>query len=218
MAELRWPTTPEFVQAASQHGASIVSDIIIALWAGYDRFFTEVVAPLGDYPVGDEMERTITLMLYPFVRQAMSGFEPYYVAHAHRENESRAPAPAQAPEYDLAFVLRANPRVCWPVEAKFLRTDGTVRAYVDEIDDQYLSCRYGPFSSSGAMLAYLFTGDPLKLLSNIEKSLGVPLGRAAFANARHHRTSNHERRVPPGKPYPSRFECHHLVMPVRMAP
>lgn len=215
ISELRWPTSPEFVQAASQHGASIVSDIVAALWAGYDSFFADVIAPLGSYPVGDEMERNLTSLLHPHVRDAMTGFEPYYVAHAQRENETRAPAPAQAPEYDLAFVLNANPRVCWPVEAKFLQTDGTVTAYVDEIDEQYLSCRYAPFSSSGAMLAYLFTGDPSKLLANIANSLGLPMAVPSYINGRHHRTTDHQRRVPQGKSYPSSFQCHHLVMPVR---
>lgn len=213
IAEMRWPETPEFVAAASQHGATIIADIIEALWVGYDRFHAEVIVPLGHYDPGDEMERNLTQLLFPHVKRAMTGYEPYYVAHGHRENESRAPAPAQAPEYDLAFVLNANPRVCWPAEAKFLRTDKTVKAYADEIDEQYLTCRYGPFSSSGAMLAYLLAGDPTQFLDNVEGVNGVPLTQ--WPGGRHHRTSDHPRRVPPGKAYPATFRCHHLVMPIR---
>lgn len=216
IGELRWPSTPEFVQTASQHGATVVSDIISALWSGYDAFFADVIVPLGQYAIGDEMERSISQTLHQYVNRAMTGFEPYFVAHAQRENESRAQAPAQAPEYDLAFVLHDNPRVCWPAEAKFLRSDRAVAEYVEEIADQFLTCRYGPFSSSGAMLAYLFKGDPAKLFSNIQNGLGQPLATPGNANGRQHRTTNHARKVPVGKPYPPKFECHHLIMPVRV--
>jgi hypothetical protein len=72
------------------------------------------------------------------VSAALTGFEPLVCIHAQREFETRMPAPAQAPECDLAFVLRANPRVSWSAEAKIVATDRTIAAYVADVDVQYL--------------------------------------------------------------------------------
>ena len=90
----------------------------------------------------------------------MSGDEPFYVQHGPFERETMRPPPAQPPEYDLAFVFRADERIMWPIEAKVLETPGGVADYVRDIREEYLKCRYGPFSASGAMLAYLLDRYP----------------------------------------------------------
>jgi hypothetical protein len=216
IAELRWPETPEFVEAAEILAENVVTTMTNALWDAYDSLRNEVLALLGAYEVGDEMERQVTLLLHPWISAALTGFEPFTCQHAQREFETRMPAPAQAPEYDLAFVLRANPRISWPAEAKVVATDGTIAAYVADITDQYMTCRYAPFSSGGAMLAYLIAGTPETFFDNVGGALACSMETPPWSGSRSHRFSIHQRDVPEGKPYPRKFECHHLVMPIRL--
>jgi hypothetical protein len=212
IGELRWPETPEFVAVASQVKQNAVAIIIDALWSGYDLLVAEVLARIDVNQADAEVERSITQLLEPRIREHLSSYLPFYVQHSVRENESRRPPPAQAPEYDVAFVLRENPRVCWPVEAKVLRTDRTLAAYLADIREQFLTCRYAPFSASGAMVGYLLKGDPHRALGNIEAALAMPLINGPNSSPRPHKVSAHVRLVPEGKPYPALFECHHLMM------
>lgn len=216
IAELRWPETPEFVEAAELLAENVVETMTNALWNGYDKLREDVLVALGRYEPGDEMERQVTLLLHPRVSDTLSGFEPFTCHHAYREFETRLPAPAQAPEYDLAFVLRSNPRVCWPVEAKVVATDRTIAAYVADIRDQYLSCRYAPFSAGGAMLAYMITGTAATFFDNVAGALSCRMDTPSWAGSRAHRSSVHERSVPKAERTPRTFECHHLAMPIRL--
>ncbi|MCA6104922.1 hypothetical protein [Bradyrhizobium australafricanum] len=75
-----------------------------ALWRGYDSLRADVLAVLGEYAPGDEMERQVTQLLHLGVTDSPAGFEPFRCSHANREFVSKLPAPAQAPKYDLAFV------------------------------------------------------------------------------------------------------------------
>lgn len=212
IAELRWPETPEFIFVASEIRKNVVTIIIDALWSGYDQLIERVLGQIDVNQADAEVERNVTQLLEPEIRENLDSYLPFYVQHAVRENESRLPPPAQAPEYDIAFVLRANPRICWPVEAKILRTDRTLAPYLADVREQYLTCRYAPFSSSGAMVGYLLHGDAHQALENIEGALGVQLVRGADDPPRAHRVSTHARIVPHGKSYPTPFECHHLIM------
>lgn len=216
IAELRWPETPEFVEAAKLLAENVVETMTNALWNGYDKLRHDVLIPLGQYEPGDEMERQVTLLLHSCVSDSLSGFEPFICRHAYREFETRLPAPAQAPEYDLAFVLRTNPRICWPVEAKVVATDRTIAAYVADIRDQYLTCRYAPFSSGGAMLAYMITGTTATFFDNIAGALACPMDTPSWAGSRAHRFSVHKRNGPKAGRKPHIFECHHLAMPIRL--
>ncbi len=142
----------------------------------------------------------------------MTGYEPFSVEHGFYEHESRKAAPAQPPEYDVAFVLRANPRTMWPLEAKVLKTDGSVGEYVKEIKSNLLTCRYAPFSSEGGMLGYLLSGEPSIVFNNISKKGGWELTCHSRFSGRDHKTSEHESEVPEGKPYQIYFRCHHLIL------
>jgi hypothetical protein len=133
-----------------------------------------------------------------------------------RSPASSLAAPAQPPEYDLAFVLRHNPRICWPVEAKVVATDRTIAAYVTDIRDQYLTCRYAPFSSGGAMLAYMIAGTEATFFDNVAGALACRMDTPSWAGSRPHRFSVHQRNVPMAGRNPRRFECHHLAMPIRL--
>jgi hypothetical protein len=141
----------------------------------------------------------------------MSGYEPFYIQHSPRERETMKQR-GQPPEYDLAFVLRADERIMWPLEAKVLETDGEVGEYVKDVRNEFLTCRYAPFSSEGAMLAYLLSGDPKKVFNNLTAKIPCRLTAHPVFSGRPHMMSEHQRQVEAGKTYPRDFCCHHLVL------
>lgn len=177
------------------------------IWEGYDTMRAE-----GPPIDTRDMERSITQLLEPRVRDAMSGYEPFYVQKECYEHETMAAPPAQPPAYDLAFVLRDDERIKWPLEAKVLKTPKTLAAYVGDLNNEFLTCRYAPFSSSGAMVAYLLSGNAQDALKNIGAKLGTQLKDPAQLKNRPYKTSEHQRQVPTGKNYPCDFTCHHLVL------
>ena len=144
----------------------------------------------------------------------MTGDEPYVVQHGPYEEETRKPSPAQPPQYDIAFVMNADERVMWPLEAKVLKSDSvaSLAEYVAEVRTQYLSSRYAPFTGEGAMLGYLFSGNEDIAFQSIQTSLPCSMNHHSEFTHRHHKTSAHSRAVPFGKTYPADFRCHHLMM------
>ncbi len=212
IAEQRYPDTPEFQQAAREVMGSALETMSAAIWAGYDALKDEVFDQISNVERGDEGERSVTQLLAPRINRALSGFEAFYCQPGVKEMESRLPAPAQAPEYDLAFVLWGNERICWPLEAKLLPTHDTIAPYVADINNEFMTCRYAPFSAGGAMVAYLMDGEPERFLANVGARLGVEMTEFTASRARPHRTSRHTRSVPVGKEYPVDFTCHHIVM------
>jgi hypothetical protein len=181
--------------------------ILCFVWVAYDCMLANM--PHID---GRDLERSITQLLEPRIHRAMTGDEPFYIQHGPFERETMARPPAQPPTYDLAFVLRADERIMWPIEAKVLETPHRVTEYERDVREEFLTCRYGPFTSAGAMLGYLLSGSALDAFAAIEAKLGCTLESVpAFVN-RPHRASTHKRTVPAGKSYPVDFQCHHLVM------
>ncbi len=184
------------------------ADILLGfVWAAYDSM-------LADMPAVDcrDLERSITQLLEPRIDKAMTGDEPFYIQHGSFEHETMSSPPAQPPAYDLAFVLRAEERIMWPIEAKVLETPRRIAEYDRDVREEFLKCRYAPFSGGGGMLGYLLTGSAVDALKAIEAKLGCTLELVPTFAARPHRASNHQRTVPAGKNYPSEFRCHHLIM------
>jgi len=200
-------TDPAFLALAASWAQEPTRQFLPLIWAAYDTM-------VGAMPHidGGDLERSITQVLEPRISWAMSGFEPFYVQHSPFERETKRPPPAQPPEYDLAFVLRADERIMWPLEAKVLETPRAVAAYVKDINNEFLTCRYAPFSGSGAMLGYLISGTATDALAAIAERLGEELHEVADLAGRPNRFSRHARAVPEGKSYPSAFDCYHLVL------
>jgi len=186
------------------------------VWKGYDAFRGEVLSGVGSSQADEDLERNITQLLEPKIHEQMSGYEPFYVQHEPYERETRVAPPAQPPKYDIAFVLRCNPRVMWPLEAKVLKTDGSVGKYVNEVKKNFLTCRYSPFSSEAAMLGYLLSGYCETAFNNIAEKGAWELAAHAHFPDREHRTSDHKREVPEGKLYPVEFRCHHLLLQLQV--
>lgn len=161
---------------------------------------------------GQDLERSITQLLAPRIDRAMSGDEPFYVQHGPFERETMQPPPAQPPEYDIAFVLRKEERIMWPMEAKVLETSGTVSEYIKAIREQFLTCRYAPFTGEGSMLGYLLSGTTDETFENIAKKTPCEMKDHPAFSSFPQKLSQHNRNVPMGKTYPSTFCCHHLIL------
>ena len=209
------PVADEFASMARRWRSDASVRMLQWVWDGYDLLVAEVLSKADWDKARDDLEREITELLEPRVRRCMPAHAFCYIQHGAKERETRLPAPAQPPEYDLAFVLYSNERVKWPMEAKVLHTDSDVSDYVRDIRCEFLTCRYSPFSAEGAMLGYLLSGDPTAAFSHIAKALRAKLAASPHFPDRHHRTSSHQRQVPAGRPYPRLFRCHHLIMRVQ---
>lgn len=210
------PIDAAFVALACAWMTSPATRFLDFVWHAYDD---TQVSPFDPDPA--DLERSITQLLEPRIRDAMTGDEPFYVQHGPYEHETMMAPPAQPPEYDLAIVFRADPRIMWPIEAKVLETPRRVANYVHDVTHEFLTCRYGPFSDSGAMLAYLLQGEPKDAFLAIEKSLATTLQAVPEHADRPTLRSRHKRSIPPGKPYPATFDCYHLILPflnLRRAP
>ncbi|MFH0980881.1 MAG: hypothetical protein V2A79_05010 [Planctomycetota bacterium] len=212
IGEARWPAAGEFVALAKAWQSDAVTRLLGFVWAAYDLLRSEVLAQVNCAQADRDLERSVTQYLEPRIRKIMPGDLPFYVQHGPHEFETAKKPPAQPPVPDIAFVLWANERVMWPLEAKTLRTDQAVNAYVTEIRDNFLTCRYAPFSGEGGMLGYLVAGEPAEAFSNIGANVRCKLRTHPNFPDRDHRTSDHERTVPPGKSYPRAFRCHHMIL------
>jgi hypothetical protein len=206
--EVNFPVPDDFVRLAKNWRIDATIILLDFIWKGLDRL---KALGLTFDPDQENIEREITQLLEPEIRDAMTGLEPYYIQHSPFESQTRMPAPAQPPQYDLGFILRANRRAIWPIEAKVLRTDGTVAGYVKEVKDAFLNATYAPFSSEAAMLGYLLRGSPTKALTRIAEALDCTLDHHPSFGDRDHKLSHHERTIPDGESYPINFICNHLI-------
>ncbi len=212
IAEARFPGGPAFQTLVSNWGGDATIRILEFVWAGYDRLCADVLDHVNAAKADEDLERSVTQLIEPRIRDAMTGDEPFDVQHGSYEEEAREAPPAQPPQYDLAFVLRANPRVMWPLEAKTVRGTGDVSRYSREITENFLTCRYAPFSGEGAMLGYLLVSDTNAVFASIEKSVPCNLIDMPEFKGRPHKRSMHQRTVAGGKHYRRKFNCHHLLM------
>ena len=214
LLEVQLPNTPDFVQLEKEWCRDASMSLLAFVWKGYDLLRDEVLSQIDRNQIYEELERSITQLLVPRIRKHMLGDEPFSVEHGPHEYETRMPPPAQSPQYDIAFVLYDKPGIMWPLEAKILRSSRAVAPYVNDIQNEFLKCRYAPFSSEGGMLGYLLSGDASKTFSSIEAKVFCPLSHHPQFPDRTHKISDHKRTVPPGKPYSADFRCHHLILQV----
>ena len=216
IGETRWPKTPEFSAVAANWNRNSSTVMLRIVWQGYEQLCMDVLFRIDVTLADEQLERSITQFLTPKVRDCMTGYEPFHIEQGVYEYETRVSASAQPPLYDLAFVLKSNPRIMWPMEAKVLRSDGDVGRYIAEITGNFLTCRYAPFSGEGAMLGYLMAGEPVKVFDNIAIKTPCALSDHPDFCSQAHKTSDHIRIVPVGKLYPVHFRCHHLILPLRI--
>jgi hypothetical protein len=209
VGEILWPNPGEFVRSLVGDKDAASVQLLDLVWKGYDLLVGEVANLDLSQPL-DDLERSLTELLERRIRRLMNGFEPFDIQHGPYERETRKPAPAQPPQYDLAFILRANERVMWPLEAKVLPR--ALAEYIADIKNEFLTCRYAPFSAEGGMLGYVTDGDSDAHFQSIATGVPAALNRHPNFGTRAHRTSDHVRAIPQDKAYPAEFRIHHLLL------
>lgn len=207
--ELRWPDSDLFAIAAAHARAGAFETLLSAMWRGYDSFLADGWSNVDLAAATDEVERSLTQYLVPHIR--LDEYSPFFLYPGFKELASRQAPPAQAPEYDIAFVLRANQRIAWPVEAKVLSTSGTVAEYNKAVKERFLTGYYAPFTPSAAMVGYLMGGATDDAFASISAKLPATLVRHDGFVDRPHRISDHERTWPDDDSRPKEFRCHHLL-------
>lgn len=208
----RYPNTGDFVELAKKWNPDAIKILLNFVWEGYDLLVSEVLSQISCDGTEEQLERSITQALVLRISKGMTGFEHFQVQQEVYEFESYQKL--RPPQYDIAFILIANDRIIWPLEAKVLKSDIDLAEYIEEINNNFMTCRYAPFSSQGGMLGYLFSGDSNKAFSNIATKVPCILNEHPDFPNRDHRTSDHQRIVPSEKSYPMDFRCHHLLFKV----
>lgn len=187
------------------------SEILLGFLWGALPGFLEVIGEVEITGDEEELERWLTQHLEPEIRDVMDPYSPFRIQHAPREFETRLGGRAQAPEYDLGFVLREEPRVIWPIEAKVIPRATQTAEYVKEILENFLTCRRAPFSSEAAMIAYLLKGKPEVFFGRVSERVPCAMERHPAFNSEPHRRSDHVREIPPGSSYQPQLHLNHLV-------
>ena len=177
------------------------------VWQAYEQI--KIDQPFID---GHDLERSITQALEPRIHREMSGDEPFFVQHGPYERATMQAPPAQPPQYDISFTLRADERIMWPMEAKVLETAGAVAEYIKDIREQFLTCRYAPYSGDGAMLGYLLSGSASEAFNNIAKKTPCTLEDHLAFSSHPQKLSRHTRTGPHCKAHNVEFRCHHLIL------
>ena len=213
--DLAWPGNEvRFGDLAREWGSDAFGTMLGLVWKGYNELFDNVLRQMDINQADDELERSITQILEPRIQKFLSGNEPWYIQHGPYEYATRKPSPAQPPQYDIAFVLRTNPKIMWPLEAKVLRTDGAVASYVQDIQQEFVTGRYAPYVKCGAMLGYLLRGSPDVVFRHLSSRLGCCLRPLPEFDRKWHQVSVHYRALANPEFLSGPFLCHHLIMKI----
>ncbi|MCP4696938.1 MAG: hypothetical protein GY862_08830 [Gammaproteobacteria bacterium] len=217
--ELAWPATSEFTSVAEEYQSDAVKRMMETVWNAYDLLVSEFLSQIDINQADEQLELSITQVLEPCIRRCLSCDAPYFVQHGPYEYETREPAPAQPPQYDIAFILTRNRRIMWPLEAKVMRTPRNVSPYIKEIQENYITSRYAPFSSSAAMVGYLLSGQASIAAGNIAAKLGSSLDSYPHlaSTAGSHYISRHHRSFQNQAWASGDFDCHHLLMLMKVS-
>lgn len=214
--ELFPDSSPEFASISDAWPKQVIVEMFTLVWDAFDRLTRLPNFKQLDFSKSyAQLERSLTqlhaMQVTDLYAERRSGFESYVPQHEPWEFENLTDPRARPPASDIGFVFRANPRLCWSVEAKVLRKPTETGRYLGDLE-KYLHATISPFATDGALGAYLLSGKPDDLLSAIESALQLPLQTYdAFVN-RPHRFTEHDRirsKLPEGAE--THFVCHHLV-------
>jgi hypothetical protein len=195
--------------------AETVPGILDLLWRAYDRLLSTKLSTVNIHDAELQLERSVTALLSDEMQDILhedGGYCSYRISHERWEMETLAPTSNRPPQYDIAFVWRDHAYLKWPCEAKILKHEKDVSAYIRDVQNAFVPCIYAPFSGSAAMLGLLITGNPQEALRLIGTGLGLTLIQHPLHSGRPHGQSTHARKVPKGKNYPNPLNLNHLIM------
>jgi hypothetical protein len=134
------------------------------------------------------------------------GYASLVPLHEWPELQSRSSASAKPPANDLAFVSFDNRRWAWAIEAKVVRSPGSLAEYLKDVNEKFVTGIASPLIGEGAMLGYLLNDDVNAAFKNLEGRLGQRLKQFTGFAHRAHRTSDHVRATAPD------LRLHHMLM------
>lgn len=209
LSELQWPMDDESRQQANDWATSISIQALDWTWRSFDVLRENLLSRVDMNAQFDQLERDLTRNHFAEIQAIWAketGGESSIEPHAeYPEMETRAPAPAKPPAYDIAFVWKQNRRVALPIEAKVVPTPTTLAAYLGDTA-KFENGIAAPLVGHGAQIAYLLTGSSDNFFSNLSAKLASLFERVTEFADRAHRTTQHSR-----APADS-LTLHHLAM------
>ena len=213
-----WPdSAPEFSNIANLWPEDMVNEMLALVWDGFDRLNRGKLCRVDFTQDYEQIERSLTelhsIEIQTLWAQRTSGFAAYIQVHESWDWESRSSARAIPPSIDIGFLLRSNERIRFPVEAKLLETVARTAPFIKDLTDKLLAGKGAVFTTKGALVGYLRSGNPSAVFPEIETALDVKLLASDHFSARPHRQSVHQRSKEVLKAgVPSNFECHWMIM------
>lgn len=208
-----YPVPENFVVLAKRLRPDAIHVLLNYVWRGYDRLrqTDRFDVTQDDAHIEDEITVALHARIQDLMHQA-DPFSPFAVVHQPVEVEKQR-RKGRPPQSDLGFRIHGgNVRSYFSIEAKVLRTDGAVSAYVQELTVNFLSGRYSRFSTEAAMLGYLLAGRTAKALDEIASALLCVLSKSPAFPTREHRCSRHTRNLGTVSTTAAEFVCHHLLL------
>ncbi len=216
--ELRYANKPRDIDTLlNLWNPTLIYNILSCVWSAYDRLYAEFPKHIDWSMPIENVERSLTSELEQEIQEEWDAILPFNPQHEAWEETTRSSAPARPPSYDIAFVWRTNRTVMWPLEAKVIQDDNdaayNLKDYVENGVGRYLAGLYAPFANSGAMLAFLRSGQAEIVAENIALRLSTTLSASAEFSSRCHKTSTHRRGITNHVVFED-FCLHHLIMPL----
>jgi hypothetical protein len=209
LSELRWPMDDESHRQAVEWAEGITTQVLEWTWRAFDLLGVSVLSHVDMTQSLEQLERDLTGNHFAEIQgvwaretEGETSIEPW---PEYAELETRAPAPAKPPAYDIAFVWRANRRIAFPIEAKVVKTPSALADYLGDTD-KFVSGIAAPWVGEGAQIAYLLKGDSSIFFTNLKSRLRRRLEPVSDFLHRPHRVSRHKRTKSP------LLHLHHLVM------
>lgn len=196
LSELQWPIDDESRQQANDWATSISIQALDWTWRAFDMLRENLLSRVDMKTQFDQLERDLTRNHFAEIQAIWAketGGESSIEPHAeYPEMETRAPAPAKPPAYDIAFVWRQNRRVALPIEAKIVPTPATLAAYLGDTT-KFEAGIAAPLVGHGAQIAYLLTGSTDEFFSNLSTKFTSLFDIISEFSDRAHRATQHSR-------------------------
>lgn len=209
LSELTWPMDDESCRQAENWAAGIKNQAFDWTWRAFDALRANVLGRVNLNQPLDQLERDLARLHFSEIQTLWAketggecAFAPH---HEYPELETRSPAPAKPPAYDIAFVWNDNQRVALPIEAKVVPTPGTLAQYLKDTA-KFTRGTAAPFTGEGAQIAYLLTGTTDGFFTKLGNGLMSQLQPLPEFTDRPHRMSSHTRKTAPD------LRLHHMAM------
>ena len=211
-----WPDdSPEFAAVAEVWPAATVRAMLTLAWEAFDALKSGKFRGIDFNLRREQIERSLTDLHAQEINdrwaRSYRKFSAFIPHHEAPEYHGRVSASSKPVAYDIAFVMRSNRRLRWPIEAKVANHPGDLIAYHGDLQ-KYLSGKGSPYSAEAALAVYLRSGTAEALFAHLRKLVRQTLKPHRDFPRRAHRTTAHTRlpaKLPKGTP--PQFTCHHLV-------